>query len=81
MSNESTITKKGQITIPSSIRNKFNLKPGKKVHFVTSEEGIIIKPVIENIRSLRGIIKTEATVNDLQNEINGIRKEWTLDDK
>lgn len=80
LSDESTITKKGQITIPKKLRDEFNLKPGKKVFFVKSEDGILIKPVVENVRSLRGILKTEVTSDEIQDEITSIRKKWSLDD-
>lgn len=80
LSDESIITRKGQITIPRKFRTEFNLKPGKKVFFVKSSKGIIIKPVTENIRSLRGILKTEITSDEIQDEITSIRKEWFLDD-
>ncbi|MHA2244864.1 MAG: AbrB/MazE/SpoVT family DNA-binding domain-containing protein [Candidatus Hodarchaeales archaeon] len=79
MSDESTITKKGQITIPRKLRDEFNLKPGKKVFFVKSEDGVLIKPVVENVRSLRGILNTEATSDEIQDEIRSIRKEWSFD--
>ena len=80
LSDESTITKKGQITIPRKLRDELNLKPGKKVFFVKSEDGILIKPVVENVRSLRGILNTDVTSDKIQNEITNIRKEWSLDD-
>ena len=80
LSDESKITKKGQITIPRKLRNELNLKPGKKVFFVKSEDGVLIKPVVENVRSLRGILKTEITSDEIQNEITNIRKEWSLND-
>ncbi|MHA2365585.1 MAG: AbrB/MazE/SpoVT family DNA-binding domain-containing protein [Candidatus Hodarchaeales archaeon] len=80
MSDESTITKKGQITIPKKLRDEFNLKPGKKVFFVKSDDGVLIKPAVENVRSLRGILMTEVTADIIQDEITSIRKEWSLND-
>ena len=81
LSDESIITKKGQITIPRKLRDELNLKPGKKVFFVKSEDGVLIKPVVENIRSLRGILETEITSDKIQTKITSIRKEWSLDDE
>ena len=80
LSDESTITKKGQITIPRKLRDELNLKPGKKVFFVKSEDGVLIKPVVENVRSLRGILNTDVTSDEIKDEITSIRKEWSLDD-
>ena len=81
MSDESTVTKKGQITIPSKFRKEYNLKAGKKVNFIKTSEGILIKPIVENVRSLRGIIDSEISINQLEQEINGLRKEWSLNNE
>ena len=80
MSDESIITKKGQITIPSKFRQEYNLTAGKKVNFIKTDEGILIKPIVEDVRSLRGIISSEISVNELQHAINELRKEWSLPD-
>jgi len=57
----STITQKGQVTIPKKIRDGLNLKANDKIIFVRRGDSIIIKPV-RDISSLRGIIG----VNDSQ---------------
>jgi len=54
----STITQKGQVTIPKNIRNALHLKTNDKVIFVRRGESIIIKPV-RDILSLRGTIEVE----------------------
>lgn len=38
------VTSKGQITIPSSIREILNLEPGSTVMFKVSDKGIILSP-------------------------------------
>ena len=80
LSDESTITKKGQVTIPKKLRDDLNLHPGKKIRFIKSDDGVLIKPVVENVRSLRGILTTKVTSDEIQNEISNIRKDWSLDD-
>ena len=35
---------KGQVTIPTKIRRKLNLKKGDMVSFVETKEGVLIKP-------------------------------------
>lgn len=45
LQNVRTITSKGQVTIPSELRDRFNLIPGGKVQFIISEEEIKVKPV------------------------------------
>ncbi len=39
------IQEKGQVTIPTDIRRKFNLKKGDMVTFVATDSGIVIKPL------------------------------------
>jgi len=38
------VQEKGQVTIPSRLRRKFNLKKGDTVMFVETEKGMLIKP-------------------------------------
>ncbi len=79
MSNESTITSKGQITIPAEFRKDYNLQPGKKVVFVPIKEGILIKPMKHQFPSLRGIIKSDVEVSSLNKAVKDLRKEWRLE--
>ncbi len=46
LQNVRTITSKGQVTIPSDLRDEFELFPGEKVQFVVEEEEIKVKPVL-----------------------------------
>ena len=38
------VQEKGQVTIPSEIRRKLNLKKGDLVVFVETDSGVVIKP-------------------------------------
>ena len=38
------VTIKGQVTIPLRIRNRFGLKPGTAVEFVTEGDKVVLKP-------------------------------------
>ena len=37
----STVTSKGQITLPAEIRKRLNLQPGDKLDFIVREDGTI----------------------------------------
>lgn len=53
-----TLTSKGQITVPRDVRKRLGLDSGDKVEFVEIEQGLFaIKPVIEDVRSLKGLLK------------------------
>ena len=42
---DSTITMKGQTTLPKAIRDSLALKPGDKVRYVVLDEGALILPI------------------------------------
>lgn len=49
-----TLTSKGQVTIPKSIRDRLGLKPGHQVEFVADREGrVMVKPVVTTRRAAR----------------------------
>ncbi|MGA8503544.1 MAG: AbrB/MazE/SpoVT family DNA-binding domain-containing protein [Candidatus Sulfotelmatobacter sp.] len=45
MNNSSTISSKGQITVPQEIRKRLGLQPGDRVEFVAEEGRTVIRPV------------------------------------
>ena len=42
-----TVTTKGQVTIPIDIRDKFDLAPGRKVKFQIKDNDVFIRPVAD----------------------------------
>jgi AbrB family looped-hinge helix DNA binding protein len=44
----STITERGQISIPAKLRKKFQLKPGMGVIWLEREAGIFLMPIPED---------------------------------
>ncbi len=52
----STITSKGQITIPVFIRDKFKLSSGSKLEFFSQDDYIVVLPVNKSLKSLKGIL-------------------------
>jgi antitoxin PrlF len=44
MNNSSTISSKGQVTIPQEIRKRLGLEPGDRVEFVVEEGRTIVRP-------------------------------------
>ena len=56
-----TLTSKGQITVPRDVRQRLGLDSGDRVEFVEIEPGVFaIKPVIDDVRSLKGLLKKPA---------------------
>jgi antitoxin PrlF len=55
----STVTSKGQITIPKEVRDQMGLKPGDRVDFVKDRSGrFSLRPINTDFRSLKGMIKS-----------------------
>lgn len=53
-----TVTSKGQITIPLAVRQRLNLEVGDRVEFVELPEGgFALKPAIDDISALKGLLK------------------------
>ena len=52
---QTTITERGQISIPSPIRKKFHLTPGMGIEWLETSDGIFLLPVPEDpIKAFRG---------------------------
>jgi antitoxin PrlF len=51
-----TITSKGQITLPKSVRMKLGVEAGHRVEFIETDAGFLVKPATRDIRSLKGIV-------------------------
>ena len=54
---QTTITSKGQVTVPKPIRDKLHLKPGDKVDFMLDEDGgVRVVPVTASVTQLKGMV-------------------------
>lgn len=54
----STVTQKGQATIPSQMRKKFGIKTGEKVIFEDINGQLVIKTHTQMVNELAGSLKT-----------------------
>ena len=55
----SVLNSNGQIIIPKTIRNKYKLKPGTKLIFIETKNGLILQPVDIFLKSQIGIAKSK----------------------
>ncbi len=51
-----TVTSKGQITLPKSVRDRLGLAPGDRVEFVETSAGFLMLPAKLELAALRGIL-------------------------
>lgn len=45
MTQEGTVTSKGQITIPASVRRQLGLRAGDRVEFECGDRGAVLRPI------------------------------------
>ncbi len=62
----STVTSKGQVTIPKEIRRLMNIKPKDKVDFVLDGDNVLLKHV-KTLKDFRGSVPNKGKGN-LQQE-------------
>ena len=54
---EATLTTKGQVTIPKSVRDHLKLETGARLDFVIEDDGtVVVKPVTRHVRELAGLL-------------------------
>lgn len=55
----STLTSKGQITLPKVIRDHLKLRPGHRLEFqITRDGGVLLRARNHDIRELKGIVRS-----------------------
>ncbi len=68
---ESSITVKGQTTLPKAVRDSLAIKAGDKVRYVFLEEGVLIMPV-RSASSLFGSLNYDGPAVTLEDMEEGI---------
>ncbi len=63
----STVTRKGQITIPKTIRDRLGVREGEKVLFVMRGDEVVLKVLRGTILDLKGSVKASAHPEDFEN--------------
>ena len=67
MSESTRVTDKGQATIPKTLREKYDLKPGDEVVWVDTDDGIVVKKRTQG--SGRGMLVPDDTSQETRDEI------------
>ena len=72
--NQTTMTSKGQVTIPKNIRDLLGLHTGDKIEFVfTDKDEVILRPITKKVDEVFGILyqagRKVATVEEMDEGI------------
>ena len=59
----STITRKGQVTIPARLRRRLNLEQGTLVAFSEEGDHLILRPVESDVEASFGLIQASRSVS------------------
>lgn len=54
----STLSSRGQLVIPKSVRDHMRLRAGDRVDFVVQDDGeVVVRPSTADVRDLRGMLQ------------------------
>jgi len=70
----STLTDRGQTTIPALVRKALGLKPRQKLTYEIRDEGVLIRSETESLMDLAGSIKSSVPMASKQKEREQARK-------
>ncbi len=71
----STMTSKGQTTIPKDIRKRLNLHPGDRLDFIIEEDGrVVVHPASVDASELKGMLKAPTKSVSVAEMNQAIRK-------
>jgi AbrB family looped-hinge helix DNA binding protein len=72
----STISSKGQVTVPAEVRARLGLLPGTPVEFELQEEGVLLRKGVKGahpVDRVYGIFRLGRPVDELLDEMRGPR--------
>ena len=67
-----TLTSKGQVTLPKSVRDRLGVQTGDRVEFIETSAGFLILPVKRELAEIKGIVprtRKPVTVEDMNRPI------------
>ena len=72
---ETTVTRKGQVTIPADLRRKYRIREGTKVDITDGEHGLVLKP-IPHMNDWAGADKGKYTYKEMVEKLDRLRRKW-----
>ena len=71
----STVSAKGQITVPKAVRDKLGLRAGARVEFELMPEGVLLRKGhrggVRAVDRVLGILKRDASTDSLIDDMRG----------
>ncbi len=74
----STLTSKGQLTVPKAIRDRLGLHEGDRVEFrVTADGRVVVEAATVDLRDLRGTLKSRGRRVSVEEMEDAVRRAGT----
>ena len=71
----STITSKGQVTVPKAVRDKLKLRAGDKLEFIIDDgDGVRVVPITAPLAKLKGMVLAPAKAVTLDEMEAAVRR-------
>ncbi len=70
-----TVTRKGQVTIPAPLRKKYGIKEGMKIEVLDAEAGLVLRP-IPRMEDLWGVDAGKYTYKEMVGKLDKLRQRW-----
>jgi AbrB family looped-hinge helix DNA binding protein len=71
MKMSSTVSEKGQVTIPKVVRDRLGIRPGQVLEFEADEGRLVARKSIADdpVAAVSGILKTDRSTDEIMEEI------------
>lgn len=69
----STISEKGQVTVPKPLRERLGLRPGDRIEFSEERRQIVLSKAhpVDPVTAAYGVLKLERSVDETLRELRG----------
>ncbi len=70
-----TVTRKGQVTIPAPLRKKYGIKEGMRMEVMDAQPGLVLR-LIPRMEDLAGIDAGKYTYEEMVERLDKLRQRW-----
>jgi AbrB family looped-hinge helix DNA binding protein len=72
---ETTVTRKGQVTIPVELRKRYGIREGMKMEVTGAPNGVLLKPV-PDVKDWAGADAGKYSYREMTDKLDRLRHRW-----
>ncbi len=72
---ETTVTRKGQVTIPAELRKKYNIREGMRMEVIDEPKGLLLRPV-PRMNDWAGADAGKYSYSEMTEKLDRLRQRW-----